>query len=48
MVPPISTPFWSGIRSITGYGVFGSISVELARLRPRTLRATSMTTMWRP
>ena len=32
----------------TGWGVFGSASVECAPCQPRTLRENSMTAHWRP
>ncbi len=42
IVPPRSSiSFCSGRRSITGYGVSGSISVEFAPARPTTWRANS-------
>src|ERR1700712_5585779 len=49
MVPPRSSmPFCSGSRSITGYGVSGSISVEFAPSRPTTWRANSDTATCMP
>ena len=42
-MPPLSmTSRWASIRSITGCGVCGSNSVELAPARPSTLRANSI------
>src|ERR671917_497058 len=44
IVPPRSrTSFCSGSRSMTGYGVSGSNSVELAPSMPTTVRANSDT-----
>ena len=43
MPPRSSTSFCSGSRSITGYGVSGSISVEFAPSSPQTWRANSET-----
>ena len=49
IVPPRSSiSFCSGRRSITGYGVSGSISVELAPSRPQTWRANSDTATCMP
>ena len=49
IVPPrSSTSFCSGSRSITGYGVSGSISVELAPSSPTTCRANSETATCMP
>src|SRR5665811_1746654 len=49
MVPPMSsTSFCSGRRSMTGYGVVGSNSAELAPTIPITWRAKSTTATWSP
>ena len=49
IVPPrSSTSFCSGSRSITGYGVSGSISVEFAPSSPTTWRANSETATCMP
>ncbi len=44
MVPPLAvTPTWSGMRSMTGWGVWGSSSAEWAPVMPHTFRANSTT-----
>src|SRR3954447_26666531 len=49
MVPPMSaTSFCSGRRSITGYGVSGSNSVEFAPSMPTMWRAKSATAICMP
>ena len=48
MPPRSSTSFCSGSRSITGYGVSGSISVEFAPSSPTTWRANSETATCMP
>ncbi|CAM3041033.1 hypothetical protein ACSL103130_10615 [Actinomyces slackii] len=53
MVPPIWPPpetmsRWESMVVTTGSGVWGSISVEEASVRPRRLRAISMTMHCRP
>ena len=47
IVPPMSTPFWSGIMSITGYSNLPN-SAELAPSRPATWRANSITAICIP
>src|SRR5680860_435456 len=46
--PMSSTSFCSGRRSMTGYGVVGSNSAELAPTIPITWRAKSTTATWSP
>ena len=46
--PRSVTSRWLSMRSMTGCGVRASISVELAPVRPRTLRAYSMVITCRP
>src|SRR5215212_8346135 len=48
IVPPMSTPTWSGMMSMTGCGVSCSNSVELAISNPAALRANSITSICIP
>ena len=50
MVPPTmpSSFFWSGSSLMNACAVAGSNSVLLASRRPSTLRAYSMTAIWKP
>ena len=47
--PPLfSIVFCSGKRSITGFSVFGAISVEFAFCNPQTYRPKATAASWNP